>query len=101
VKDRQEKTKLVMTIKAVRALVGMPQGDFAEMLGVSKQTLARIETGRSEVSVVLMTRLINKVNELGISVDFMFSDKVTLTVSPEGIAHYDKLLHDSDDSEKD
>ena len=83
-----------MTIKAVRALVGMPQGDFAEMLGISKQSLARIETGRSDVSVVLMTKLINKVNELGVSIDFMFGDKITLTVSSEGIAHYDKLLHE-------
>ena len=90
--ENYEKTKLVMAIRTARTLAGMSQGELSEMLGISKAALARIETGRSEVSAILMSKLIKNINDIGIDIDFSYGDGISVKVTPEGVKNYEKLL---------
>lgn len=90
--ENYEKTKIVMAIRTARTLAGMSQGELSEMLGISKAALARIETGKSEVSAILMSKLISKINDKGIDIDFSYGDGISVKVTPEGVKNYEKLL---------
>lgn len=50
-------------VRALRAAMGMSQGDLADALGVSRQSINAIETGRFDPSLPLafrIARLFNK-----------------------------------------
>jgi putative transcriptional regulator len=44
-------------VRRLRTACGMSQGDLAAALGVSRQTINAIETGRYDPSLVLASRL--------------------------------------------
>lgn len=46
----------IRQVKAARALLGWSQGDLAERSGVSKPTVARLETGEGELGGYADTR---------------------------------------------
>ena len=90
--DNYERTKIVMAIRTARTLTGMSQAEFSNMLDISKAALARIETGKTEVSAILMSRLMSNINCLGVSIDFSYGDGITVKVIPEGVRNYESLL---------
>ncbi len=46
-----------MKVKLKRIEKGIKQKDFAEMLGISKVTLIRIEKGNSDIRISLMKKI--------------------------------------------
>jgi putative transcriptional regulator len=65
-----DKDKLLLKnrLKVARAEKGMTQGDLAEMVGVSRQTISSIETGQfnptAKLALILCIALDKKFEEL-------------------------------------
>lgn len=49
-------------IKALRKLHNLTQPEFAEIIGISRNSLSRYETGRSSISTELIDRICQKFN---------------------------------------
>ena len=66
-------------IEAIRKERGIRQEDFAKALGVSRQTISSLETGRYNPSIFLAYR-IAKYFEMTIEEVFLFEDAETEAV---------------------
>lgn len=53
---------------------GMTQFDFARMIGVSRQTLIRIENDQVEISMSTLARICDKLGVMPV-LDFIFVDR--------------------------
>ena len=71
--DREMRTELdphlANRLRVVRAERDLSQGELAQLVGVSRQTISSIETGQYCPSAVLAFRL---AHELGVPVDRLF-----------------------------
>ena len=72
-----------MVIKLARTALGLSQQEFADRMGVSKTTLARIETMEAKVSFDFYMQVTKLIYELGVSFDLEENDDIVLKVSPE------------------
>jgi len=72
-----------MVIKLARTALGLSQQEFADKMGVSKTTLARIETMEAKVSFDFYMQVTKLINELGVSFDLEENDDIVLKVTPE------------------
>lgn len=61
-------------VKEIRKQKGIKQDEFARALGVSRQTVSSIETGRFDPSIMLAYK-IAKIFELSIEDVFIFEDE--------------------------
>lgn len=61
-------------VKEIRKEKGIKQDEFAKALGVSRQTVSSIETGRFDPSIMLAYK-IAKIFELSIEEVFIFEDE--------------------------
>lgn len=61
-------------VKEIRKQKGIKQDEFARTLGVSRQTVSSIETGRFDPSIMLAYK-IAKIFELSIEEVFIFEDE--------------------------
>ncbi len=61
-------------VKEIRKQKGIKQDEFARALGVSRQTVSSIETGRFDPSIMLAYK-IAKIFELSIEEVFIFEDE--------------------------
>lgn len=63
-------------IEEIRKAKGIRQEDFARMLGVSRQTISSLETGRYNPSIFLAYK-IAKLFEMTIEEVFIFEEELT------------------------
>lgn len=76
----RERIALVITIRMARAAMGISQVELAKMLGISKITLARVETLESPLKADVYMRAIRVFREHGVDVDMISAKVVTVNV---------------------
>jgi transcriptional regulator with XRE-family HTH domain len=83
--ENLETIKLIVALRCARAAVGMSQEEMANLLGVPKTTIARVETMEGSLRADQFTKIMRLFNDLGFSLDFMYSDEVTLRITVKGL----------------
>lgn len=78
-----ESTKAAIAIKTARTALGLSQLDFAQMLGVAKTTLARVETLEAQVKLDFYMKAVRLISSLGVDMDAISSEDIVITVKPE------------------
>ena len=93
-----ENIKIAVALRMSRAALGISQFELAEILGVSKVTLARVETLESPLKADVYMRAINVLKELGVDVDVMTPATMTIFVHQQ--AFENALARLKDDSKR-
>jgi transcriptional regulator with XRE-family HTH domain len=75
-----ENIKIAVALRMSRAALGISQLELAEILGVSKITLARVETLESPLRADVYMKAINVLRELGVAVDVMTPNALMINV---------------------
>lgn len=77
--------KTALAMRSVRSAIGYNQEQFAEFIGSSKPTIARIETLETLMNPALYERMIMKLRLHGITVDALSQDGVTVQFDNDAI----------------
>jgi transcriptional regulator with XRE-family HTH domain len=77
--------KLVVALRTARAIAGWSQGQFAERFGISQSSVARLERNETEISFILASRIAKEYKKLGINIDSIFSDNLSIVVEDRAL----------------
>lgn len=88
--------KIAVAMRAVRGALGVSQGDFAAIIGVSKPTIARIETLEVAMRLETYTKILKTLKEMGVTVDTIYTDSVHVEFEPEALEMLKQKLADPD-----
>lgn len=90
-----EHLKIAVAMRAVRGALGMTQAGFAEFVGVSKPTVARAETLEVAMRLESYSRMIKRLNDLGVHLDTLTSDSVKIDIDAKALEFLkDRLTND-------
>ena len=92
--DDKTQTRIALVMRSVRSALGYNQIQFAELIGSSKPTIARIETLEMPMKDELYARMVERLEELGINIDSS-QDGVSLHFDERAIAILEGRLHDT------
>jgi len=67
--DDKTQTRIALVMRSVRSALGYNQVQFAELIGSSKPTIARIETLEMPMKDELYARMVERLEEFGIKID--------------------------------
>ena len=67
--DDNTQTRIALVMRSVRSALGYNQVQFAELIGSSKPTIARIETLEMPMKDDLYARMVERLEEFGIKID--------------------------------
>jgi transcriptional regulator with XRE-family HTH domain len=96
-----ESGKIVVALRTARAAAGWNQGEFADLMGVAKTTVARIETLEMSARAEYLSKAIRLFREAGIEVDLSELDSVPIKVSMLAVAKAVDDLQDVNKRRKD
>lgn len=89
-----ENIKIAVTIRTARAALGISQQAFADKIGVSKSTIARMETLEMLPKADVYMKSLKFFKELGLDVDSIYSENIVITITPEVLISAKNLLDD-------
>ncbi|ATH99126.1 helix-turn-helix domain-containing protein [Alcaligenes faecalis] len=92
--DDKTQTRIALVMRSVRSALGYNQVQFAELIGSSKPTIARIETLEMPMKDELYSRMVERLDEFGIKIDSNL-DGVSLHFDERAIAVLEGRLHDT------
>ena len=96
-----ESGKIAVALRTARAAVGWNQEEFAQLMGVAKTTVARIETLEMSARAEYLSKAIRLFREAGIEVDLSELDSVPIKVSMLAVAKAVDDLQDVNKRRKD
>ena len=99
--DLFESGKIVVALRTARAAAGWNQEEFAQLMGVAKTTVARIETLEMSARAEYLSKALRLLKEAGIEVDMSQSDSVPIRVSILAVAKAVDDLQDVNKRRKD
>jgi len=99
--DLLESGKIVVALRTARAAAGWNQEEFAQLMGVAKTTVARIETLEMSARAEYLSKSLRLFKEAGIEVDMSQSDLVPIRVSILAVAKAVDDLQDVNKRRKD
>lgn len=76
-----ESIKIGVALRVCRAALGINQTELAGLIGISKVTLARVETLESSLRSDALMKAIKVFRERGLELDTMSSDGINLKIS--------------------
>lgn len=85
--------RIAVAIRSVRATLGWSQKEFADLLGVSKSTVARIETLEINPKAGVVFHAMRLFWEAGVGVD-MYKEGLRINVSEKALAESARKLQD-------
>lgn len=85
--DKSNTIRTIVALRMARASLGWSQEELASQLGIAKTTLARFETMDGGLSADQLTRLIKHYHAHGVEIDFMTTDDVKVSASPQATSH--------------
>lgn len=91
--DRQN-IKVAVTMRAARAALGVSQQELADSLGISKSTIARIETLEMQPKVDVYVRALSFFKKAGIEIDPALTDDIVIRISPKSLDASKSFLDD-------
>jgi transcriptional regulator with XRE-family HTH domain len=96
-----ESGKIAVALRTARAAVGWNQEEFAQLMGVAKTTVARIETLEMSARAEYLSKAIRLFREVGVEVDLSELDAVPIRVSMVAVAKAVDDLQDVNKRRKD
>ncbi|MCG7598634.1 helix-turn-helix domain-containing protein [Halomonas sp. McH1-25] len=94
--DIETNVKIAVAMRAVRSAMGLNQAQFAELIGVSKPTIARIETLELPMRFEIYAKTLKILKKLGVTVDTLYTDSVHIEIEPKAIDLLkEKLMDDT------
>lgn len=92
--DDFDVAKLAVALRAARASLGWSQIEFAEVMDISKSTVARLETMEADISLGMLQKILSNYNKLGVSIDILNSDSFNLVVDPKAVKSFQQRMAD-------
>jgi len=92
--DDFDVAKLAVALRAARASLGWSQVEFGEIMGISKSTVARLETMEADISLGMLQKILTTYNKLGVSIDILNSESLRFDVDPQAIKTFQKRMAD-------
>jgi len=96
-----DSVRLVVALRTARAAVGWSQEELALHLGISKTTLARAELLEGGLRAEQLAQIVRLYRTLGVEMDFMAGDEVTIRMSVEGLKRAQERLLNLDHRRRD
>jgi transcriptional regulator with XRE-family HTH domain len=88
-----ESIKIGVALRVCRAALGISQTELADLIGVSKVTLARVETLETSLKSEAFMKALKVFRDHGLSIDTMTSEGINLRINPIALeAALEKLL---------
>jgi transcriptional regulator with XRE-family HTH domain len=81
----KESIKIAVLIRVGRVALGLTQQELADMIGIAKITLARVETLESKLKVEYYMRAMKVFHEAGIEFDAMSTEGIKLNIKAEAL----------------
>ena len=92
--DDKTQTRIALIMRSVRSALGYNQIQFAELIGSSKPTIARIETLEMPMKDELYSRMVERLEEFGVGIDSA-QDGVSLHFDERAIMLLQDRLQDA------
>ena len=93
---RAEHVKILVVIRIARAALGWSQQEFADMMGVAKSTVARIETLEIIPRADFLTQAVRLFHDAGVTINLLQHGAVSVEVRQTGLQQaQDRLGDDS------
>lgn len=86
--------KIVVALRTARVAIGWTQQELASRLKIAKSTVARVETMEGGIRAELLSAIVREYRTVGVELDFLFSDDVTIRVKPEALKEAKSALVD-------
>lgn len=99
--DLMAHLRIAVAMRAVRGALGVNQAEFAKLIGVSKPTVARVETLEAGMRLDTYSNMLKKLKEIGVVVDTLYSENVLVEFEPKAIEHLKEKLADQGQRRKD
>ncbi|MCL1479705.1 MAG: helix-turn-helix transcriptional regulator [Marinobacter sp.] len=77
--------KLALAVRTARTALNMNQVEFAEMMEVSKPTIARIETLETPVKFSFYAKMLRKLDDRGVIVETLDSDSIRIEIQSQAV----------------
>jgi predicted transcriptional regulator len=88
--------KIAVALRSARAALGISQQEPADLLDVSKITVARVETLEAPLKASIYLRTIKLLAEKGVEVDALSSETLVIKIQPNAIESAFARLQDSE-----
>ena len=85
--------KIAVAIRASRAAIGWNQQELADLLGIAKTTIARIETMEMKPSATFLIESMQLFKKYGVNIS-LFDEGLSITFSDEAVSTAEGLLLD-------
>ena len=99
--EELDSIKLVVALRTARAIAGWSQVEFAERMGLSKSTVARLETKEADIPFTVLKKILNEYKKLGIEIDLLYSANLNISVEPKALETFRKQLQDEENRRSD
>ena len=77
--------KVAVAIRAARSAVGLNQQEFADMMGVAKTSIARIETLEMKANAEFLLQAVRFFKGIGVEIDMHDYNHVVIKISNQAI----------------
>jgi transcriptional regulator with XRE-family HTH domain len=77
--------KIAVALRSARSALGISQQELADLLDVSKITVARVETLEAPLKASIYLRAIKLLAERGVEVDALSSETLVINIQPNAI----------------
>ena len=92
-----ESGKIAVALRTARAAAGWNQEEFANLMGVAKTTVARVETLEMSARAEFLSKALRLFREAGVEIDLYEPDSIRITVGARAV---EKALLDFQDIDK-
>lgn len=97
----KESIKIAVMMRVCRVALGLTQQELADMIGIAKITLARVETLESKLKVEYYMRAMKIFHEAGLEVDTMSTEGIKFNIKAEALETALNKLNDDEKRRKD
>lgn len=86
--------KIAVAIRSARVAIGWSQQEFADLLGVAKSTIARIETVEMTAKAEFLTKALRLFREYGVELDLLELDRISIDIGKLSLLEAKRRLED-------
>lgn len=86
--------KLAVALRAARTAVGWSQEELTNLLGMSKTTIARMETMEGGLRADQLSAILKLYKSVGVELEFMLTDEVVVKINTQGLVEAQRRLLD-------
>ena len=92
--DEIDNAKIAIALRSARTAVGWNQQEFADLMGVAKSSIARIETMEMSTKGDFLLRAIGLFREVGVNLELFYAGRVEIKIEEPAIRKAMDMLKD-------